>query len=232
MPRRCFPATTTTPPWGRRNGPSSPPRAKPARQRRAAARSTRRSRQLVGALSAVLAVALVTGLAAWRQHDHNQRQRTEYSARRIAAVADGLRTTDPRAALLLSVAAWRIAPLPETRRVLLGSLLQPESDSFSDPASGFRSQRFFADSGRTLLSVDDRAWQTWDLGTRRSTGSGRLPEGEVLAVGPDARVLAISGASGDGHVRLWDRRAGRWTGVRRRRRGGRISLSGRVGAVS
>ncbi|WTV96109.1 hypothetical protein OG235_03320 [Streptomyces sp. NBC_00024] len=181
-------------------------------ERRAAARSTRRSRQLVGALSAVLAVALVTGLAAWRQHDHNQRQRTEYSARRIAAVADGLRTTDPRAALLLSVAAWRIAPLPETRRVLLGSLLQPESDSFSDPASGFRSQRFFADSGRTLLSVDDRAWQTWDLGTRRSTGSGRLPEGEVLAVGPDARVLAISGASGDGHVRLWDRRAGRWTG--------------------
>ncbi|MDX3589462.1 WD40 repeat domain-containing protein [Streptomyces europaeiscabiei] len=181
-------------------------------ERRAAARSTRRSRQLFGALSAVLAVALVTGLAAWRQHDHNQRQRMEYSARRIAAVADGLRTTDPRAALLLSVAAWRIAPLPETRRVLLGSLVQPESDSFSDPASGFRSQRFFADSGRTLLSVDDRAWQTWDLGTRRSTGSGHLPEGEVLAVGPDARVLAISGASGDGHVRLWDTRAGRWTG--------------------
>lgn len=181
-------------------------------ERRAAARSTRRSRTLAGALSAVLAVALVVGLAAWREHDDNRRQRTEYSARRIAAVTDGLRTTDPRAALLLSVAAWRIAPLPETRRVLLGSLVQPESDSFSDPASGFRSQRFFADSGRTLLGVDDRAWQIWDLGTRRSTGSGRLPEGEVLAVGPDARVLAVSGASGDGRVRLWDRRAGRWTG--------------------
>ncbi|MFI1353171.1 hypothetical protein ACH4TV_06240 [Streptomyces sp. NPDC020898] len=179
-------------------------------ERRAAARSTRRSRTLVGALSAVLAVALVAGLSAWRQHDDNQRQRTENIARRIAAVADGLRTTDPRAALLLGVASWRIAPLPETRRAFLGSLTQPELDSFSDPASGFHSERFLADSGRTLLSVDDRTWQTWNLATRRSTGSGRLPEGEVLASGPDARILAI--ADTDGRVRLWDTRAARWTG--------------------
>ncbi|MFM9557453.1 nSTAND1 domain-containing NTPase [Streptomyces caniscabiei] len=179
-------------------------------ERRAAARSTRRSRILAGALSAVLAMALVAGLTAWRQHDDNRHQQTQNTARRIAAVADGLRTTDPRAALLLSGAAWRIARLPETRRALLGSLAQPESASFSDPASGFRSRRFLANSGRTLLSVDDRSWQTWNLGTRRSTGSGRLPEGEVLAAGPDARVLAIAGA--DGHVRLWDTRAGRWTG--------------------
>ncbi|WP_405894434.1 WD40 repeat domain-containing protein [Streptomyces sp. NBC_00104] len=179
-------------------------------ERRAAARSTRRSRQLVGAVSAVLAVALVTGLAAWRQHDHNQRQRTEYSARRIAAVADGLRTTDPRAALLLSVAAWRIAPLPETRRALLGSLAQPEQDAFSDAASGRRSQRFLADSGRTLLSVDDHTWQTWNLGTRRTIASGRLPDGEVLAAAPDARLLAIAGK--EGSVRLWDTHTGHWAG--------------------
>ncbi|MFI1358316.1 helix-turn-helix domain-containing protein [Streptomyces sp. NPDC020898] len=179
-------------------------------ERRAAARATRRSRVLVGALSAVLAVALVAGLAAWWQHDDSRNQRTQNTARRIAAVADGLRTTDPRAALLLGVAAWRIAPLPETRRALLGSLAQPEVDAFSDPASGFRSQRFLANSGRTLLSVDDRAWQTWNLGTRRSTAHGELPEGEVLAAGPDARVLAIAGP--DGHVRLWDFRAGGWTG--------------------
>lgn len=178
-------------------------------EKRAAARSTRRSRQLVGALSAVLAVTLVTGLAAWRQHDDNQRRRTQNTARRIAAVAEGLRTIEPRAALLLGVAAWRIAPLAETRRTLLGSLTQPEQDAFSDPASGHRSQRFLADSGRTLLSVDDRTWRTWNLGTRRSTGSGRLPEGEVLAAGPYAQVLAIAAA--DGRIRLWDLRAGHWT---------------------
>ncbi len=177
-------------------------------ERRGAARSTRRSRTLAGALSAVLAVALVAGLSAWREHDDNRRQHTQNTARRIAAVADGLRTTDPRAALLLGAASWHIAPLPETRRALLGSLTQPELDSFSDPASGYRSQRFLADSGRTLLSVDDRAWQTWNLATRRSTGSGRLPEGEVHAAGPDARILAIAGT--DGRIRLWDTHAARW----------------------
>lgn len=177
---------------------------------RAVARSTRRSRTLVGALSAVLAVALVAGLAAWRQHDDNLRQRTENTARRVAAVADGLRTTDPRSALLLGAAAWRMAPLPETRRALLGSLAQPEVEAFSDPASGFRSRRFLTDSGRALLSVDDSAWQTWNLGTRRTTASGTLPEGEVLAVGPDARVVALG--TEDGRVRLWDLRAGRPAG--------------------
>ncbi|MDX3581197.1 WD40 repeat domain-containing protein [Streptomyces europaeiscabiei] len=187
-------------------------------ERRAAAGATRRARTLVGALSAVLAVALVAGLAAWRQHDANLLQQQQNTARRVAAVADGLRTTDPRAALLLGVAAWRMAPLPETRRALLGSLAQPEVDAFSDPASGYRSQRFLADSGRTLLSVDDSTWETWNLSTRRTTASGRLPGGEVLAAGPDARVLAISGAAGegngggDGGVRLWDVEVGRWTG--------------------
>ncbi|MDX3690307.1 hypothetical protein PV726_08215 [Streptomyces europaeiscabiei] len=111
-----------------------------------------------------------------------------------------------------------MAPLPETRRALLGSLAQPEVDAFSDPASGYRSQRVLADSGRTLLSVDDSTWETWNLATRRTTASGRLPGGEVLAAGPDARVLAISGAAGegngggDGGVRLWDVGVGRWTG--------------------
>ncbi|WP_045558613.1 WD domain, G-beta repeat protein [Streptomyces sp. FxanaA7] len=198
-------------------------------ERRAAGRATRRARALVGALSAVLAVALVAGLAAWRQRDDNVLQRTQNTARRVAAVADGLRTTDPRAALLLGIAAWRIAPLPETRRALLGSLAQPEVDAFSDPASGYRSQRFLADSGRTLLSVDDRTWQTWDLATRRTTASGHLPPGEVLAAGPDARVLAISTTPGAGDgdapgtVRLWDVRAGRWTG------GAPLRLSGGEG---
>ncbi|WP_226966911.1 nSTAND1 domain-containing NTPase [Streptomyces phaeolivaceus] len=191
-----------------------------AAERRAAARSTRRARTLVGALSAVLAVALVAGLAAWRQHDDNLLQRTQNTARRVAAVADGLRTTDPRSALLLGVAAWRMAPLPETRRALLGSLAQPEVEAFSDPASGFRSRRFLADSGRVLLSVDDRTWQTWNLGTRRTTASGVLPEGEVLAAGPDARVLAVE--TGDGRIGLWDLRAADWTG-------GPLPVAGRDG---
>lgn len=78
----------------------------------------------------MLAVALVVSLTAWSQHRDNERQRTDTAARRIASVADSLRTTDPRAAMLLGVAAWRVSPLPESRRALVGALAQPERDTF------------------------------------------------------------------------------------------------------
>ncbi|GKQ39949.1 hypothetical protein [Streptomyces sp. A012304] len=180
-------------------------------ERQAAHRARRRGRTMLAALSAVLATALVVGMVAWQQHRDKTRQHTGNTARRIAAVADGLRATDPRAALLLGAAAWQIAPLPETRRALLGSLAQPESDAFTDPAPGYDAQRFLVNSGRTLLSVAGRTWRTWDVATHRRTGSGRLPQGKVLAAGPDGRVLAVS--AGDG-VRLWDTTSGRWASAR------------------
>ncbi|MDW8805803.1 hypothetical protein P1P68_13675 [Streptomyces scabiei] len=178
-------------------------------ERLAAARRTRRTRFLVTALSAFLAVALVTGMVAWQQHRDNARRRTDAAARHIAEVADALRTTDPHTAMLLGVAAWRVSPLPETRRALLGSLAQPETDAFADPAPGSAPQRFLVDSGRTLLSVDGHTWRTWDVSTHRRTASGRLPDGYVSAAGPNARMLAVSRDDG---TRLWDTATGRWTG--------------------
>ncbi|KUL33529.1 hypothetical protein [Streptomyces regalis] len=181
-------------------------------ERRAAARSTRRARAAVGVLSAVLAVALVASLAAWTQRRDNERRRTDDEARRIAAVADALRTTDPRTAQLLGVAAWRVSELPETRRALLGSLGQQELDSFSDPAPGDGPSRHLTDSGRTLLSVEGRTWQTWDVARHRPIASGRLPEGgSAFAASPDGRLLAIHGDDG---VPIWDTAAGRWFGDR------------------
>ncbi|MDX2932883.1 WD40 repeat domain-containing protein [Streptomyces ipomoeae] len=177
---------------------------------RAAARSARRSRALLATLSAVLAVALVAGLTAWVEHRDNQRRRTEAAARRIAEVADALRTTDPRTAQLLGVAAWRVAELPETRRALLGALAQPQTDTFTDPAPGSSPSRFLTRSGRTLLSADGGSWRTWDVTTHRRIASGRLPDGTVIEAGPDGRHLAIVRDDG---VRLWDTSAGRWTGA-------------------
>ncbi|MFF5496035.1 hypothetical protein [Streptomyces aquilus] len=184
-------------------------------ERRAAARSTRRTRAAVGVLSAVLAVALVAGLSAWTQSRDNERRRVDDAARRIAAVAEGLSTTDPRTAQLLSVAAWRVSQLPETRQALLGALDQQELDTFSDRAPGDGPFRRLTDSGRTLLSVAGRTWRTWDVARHRRTAEGRLPEaGTALGASPDGRLLAFHGQRGGDGVRLWDTAAGRWTGDR------------------
>ncbi|MCF1598728.1 nSTAND1 domain-containing NTPase [Streptomyces muensis] len=179
-------------------------------ERQTAVRTARRSRALVTALSAVLAVALVVSLTAWSQHRDNERQRTDTAARRIASVADSLRTTDPRAAMLLGVAAWRVSPLPESRRALVGALAQPERDTFSDPAPGDSSRRFLSPTGRVLLSVGGHTWRTYDVATHRRTGSGRLPVAgdEVVGASPDAKVIALSGQDG---IRLWDTTKGGWT---------------------
>ena len=180
-------------------------------ERKAAARATRRGRIWITSLSAVLIVALVAGLVALQQRGDNQRRRTEDTARRVAQVADALRATDPHTAMLLGAAAWRIAPLPETRSALLGSLAQPETDTFTDPDPSDTTGRYLVDAGRTLLSADDRTrtWTTWDVTTHRRTGSGRLPEGQVIDADPHARLLALATADG---IRLWDRTAGKWTG--------------------
>ncbi|WP_405772042.1 hypothetical protein [Streptomyces sp. NBC_01538] len=181
-------------------------------ERGAAARSTRRARAGAGVLAAVLAVALVASVAAWTQRRDNERRRTDDAARRTASVADSLRTTDPRTAQLLGVAAWRVAKLPETRRALLGSLGQRELDAFSDPVPGDGPFRRLTDSGRTLLSVEARTWRTWDVARQRRIADGRLPEAGVpVGASPDGRLLALSGDDG---VRVWDTVAGRWVGDR------------------
>ncbi|NUQ97848.1 MAG: hypothetical protein HOY79_15275, partial [Streptomyces sp.] len=180
-----------------------------------AARSTRRARAAVGVLSAVLAVALVAGLSAWTQSRDNERRRIDDAARRIAAVAEGLSTTDPRTAQLLGVAAWRVSQLPETRQALLGALGQQELDAFSDPAPGDGPFRALTDSGRTLLSVEGRTWRTWDVARHRRIAEGRLPEaGTAIGASPDGRLLAIHGLGRGDWVRLWDTAAGRWLGDR------------------
>ncbi|MEV6940687.1 hypothetical protein AB0N07_01410 [Streptomyces sp. NPDC051172] len=178
-------------------------------ERRAATRTTRRARRLVAALSGTLAVALIAGLVAWQQHRTSRQEATDTAARRVAAVADAMRTTDPRTAMLLSVAAWRIAPLPETRSALLGASAQTELDAFTDSGFGSGALRLLVDSGRTLLSSNGREWRTWDVVTHRRIASGRLPHGPVTGASPDGRVLAVTADNGAG---LWDASAGKWTG--------------------
>ncbi|MDK1474345.1 hypothetical protein QNO07_13085 [Streptomyces sp. 549] len=171
-------------------------------ERKAGTRAARRTRALTVGLSVVLVLALVAGLAAWQRNRVSEEEAAKAAARRLASVADSLRSTDPRTASLLGAAAWRIAPLTESRSALLGALAQPERDAFTAQQTGRDTRRFLTDSGRTLLSVDGSRVTAWNVAEHRRTGAYRLPDdAEAFEAGPDARSLVLTAAGSD---TLWN----------------------------
>ncbi|MFF9035463.1 helix-turn-helix domain-containing protein [Streptomyces sp. NPDC014892] len=177
-------------------------------EREAQTRTARRTRSLTIALSVFLVLALTAGLVAWQRNEVSREESAKATARRLATVAGSLRSTDPRTAALLGVAAWKTAPLTESRSALLGSLTQPERDAFTDPLAGRDVRRFLSDSGRTLLSVEGTTVTTRNVTDHQVTATYRLPSGtEVGDVGPDSRFLDVIGPDGGG--RLWNLPEGR-----------------------
>jgi WD40 repeat protein len=175
--------------------------------RAAEARAARRARAFTAALSALLVLALAAGLFAWQRNRAGEQEAAKAAARRIASVADSLRSTDPRTAALLGVAAWKIAPLTESRSALLGALAQPERDTFVDPETGPDTRRYLVRDGRTLVSVSGHRASVWDVAAHRRTATYRLPADlDVTGVAPDARTVDLVAADGE---QLWDLKAAR-----------------------
>ncbi|MFD4337246.1 hypothetical protein ACFWPP_08645 [Streptomyces anulatus] len=155
-------------------------------------RGARRRRVLISALALLICLAAVAGTAAWQQSRISDGRRDEAEARRIAGVATALRTSDPRLAMQLSVASWRIADLPETREAVRGAAAQREQSSFTprDGTGDMQSQGRLSSDGRILTKVGrDRVYQ-WDARTGRSLGAVKIP-GDAFA-----SVLAVSGDAG------------------------------------
>ncbi|GLW10175.1 hypothetical protein Misp01_53040 [Microtetraspora sp. NBRC 13810] len=173
-------------------------------------RRARRNRLVLVTMVILLVAALVAGgIAVW-QGQVVSVQRNEAEAGRLAGVADGLRTTDPVQAMLLSVAAWRLSPVAEARQALTGSITQPELRAFSDPAA--QATRVLSRDGRILVSVGDDAARAWDV--RTGAPAGGVPnlgtEGSrvlAAALNGSGRVLAVATARHG--IRLWDLRAGK-----------------------
>ncbi|GII75752.1 hypothetical protein Sru01_07340 [Sphaerisporangium rufum] len=193
----------------------------------AAARQHRRRRLVSTGVSALLVAALTAGILAWQQSargDEADRrladERARAAARRVALQADALPGTDPVKAMLLSVAAYRIAPVPEAGSAVLSSLAQPERSVFTDPVPG-NEARTLSPDGRTLVSAGAGRVTAYDAVTGRRlrsfTGVG-VPV--AAALGPDGDTLAL--AEGPA-IELWSLRTGR-------RLGGGRWLPGRDGA--
>ncbi|MFD9359794.1 helix-turn-helix domain-containing protein [Streptomyces sp. NPDC060031] len=175
-------------------------------EHRSAARSTRRLRTLLATLSALVVLVLLAGVIAWQQNRTGEHRRTEVAARQAAAVADGMRSSDPVTAMRLSVASWKVADLPESRSALLGAAVQPDRDVFTDPPPGKAAPQMHALSGdgRTLVSIGRDQVVKWDVDTHRQTASlpGLGDEADAVTdMSTDARTLAVFGFD---YVNVWD----------------------------
>ncbi|MFG2670875.1 DNA-binding protein [Streptomyces sp. NPDC048445] len=177
-------------------------------------RELHRRRTLLATLATLLVLALVAGLTAWQQSRTSDHRHRESEARRIAAVADSMRATDPVTAARLSVASWQLAHTVETRSAVLSALNSHEHDAFRIPEGDARSTvRRLTGDGRTLVSASRGHVRVWDLRTHRLThtypGPGRRlsgPDNDVIS--PDGRTLALRGKESVG---LWDIRTGQLT---------------------
>jgi WD40 repeat protein len=182
------------------------------RERRSVARTARRTRAFVMALSFVVVLALVAALVAWQQNRAGERGKVQTEARRVAAVAESLRASEPATALRLSLAAWKIADLPETRSALLGSLAQQSQDAFRIPGYTGDIGTDLSGDGRFAVSVAGGRATRWDVRAHRRLSSFRVPAGDVFdlqrALSPDGETLAV----GKGRtVSVYDVRTGKRT---------------------
>ncbi|MEV0255704.1 WD40 repeat domain-containing protein [Streptomyces sp. NPDC050732] len=196
---------------------------------RAKTRAARRTRVLLSALALLVCLATVAGAVAWQQHRNGQRQRDESRARRIAGVAESLRTSDPVTSMRLSVAAWRIADLPETREAVRTAAAQREQDAFHGGGEDSPvTARFLSADGSLLTTSTGRRVTRRELsGHRRiSTYDRPGPFGTAdydTDVSADGRLIARSTRKG---FQIWDLRNERPVG-RPLGTNGRTGVAGR-----
>ncbi|MEV1177714.1 hypothetical protein AB0J09_55945, partial [Nonomuraea sp. NPDC049784] len=150
----------------------------------------------LAALGAVLAVAVTLSVVSVHGQNQLRRQLIEANARAVAARAEALRSSDPRTAMRLSVAAWKLSPVFEARAALQASLVQPELGTFTDPAADMRARYLLR--GDELVKWGTGAVVVWDVRRGGRLASYPLPVGSVLsddgkfAVGADGRAIEVA----------------------------------------
>ncbi|GGR86791.1 hypothetical protein GCM10010252_26840 [Streptomyces aureoverticillatus] len=162
-------------------------------------RSRRTRRAAIGIVGFAVVAALVAGMAAWQQNRTSEQRQAEATARRVAALAQSLRLSDPALAMRLSLAAWSLSKTPESRSALLGAMSQREQDAYRI-TRGDMARAFLSVDGRTVVREGLNSVQAWDVPTRRAGTPRRFRSGWVQDVSPDGRV-AIVGSGREAHLR-------------------------------
>ncbi|MFI7125131.1 protein kinase [Nonomuraea sp. NPDC050153] len=163
----------------------------------------RRRRRVRGTIATLVAVLLAAVGVVVAQNVLGTRQRDTEAARRVASLANRTRARDPLTALLLSVAAWRIAPVSEARSAMYASLAQRERSAFRPaPVSG--SARFdLGDDGTRLAVLDEGRFTLWDVSAGRPGRAFGGVSGPTSAItlSADGRRLAVAG---ERSISVWD----------------------------
>ncbi|WP_051300869.1 WD40 repeat domain-containing serine/threonine protein kinase [Actinomadura rifamycini] len=172
------------------------------------------------AAAAATAVFLVLSLIAVgvieNQRRAIERQRNAAWARSVAARADAVRTDDPRAAMLLSAAAWRLAEINDARGPVLAARFQQDVAVRELPAPGVRTRALLLGAdGQRILHHDysDAGFAEFldvpSLRKHRIDLTGAPDEHGLVAASPDGGLAVIwTGAS----TTLWDLEKGRAAG--------------------
>ncbi|WP_283133241.1 helix-turn-helix domain-containing protein [Rhizohabitans arisaemae] len=157
----------------------------------------------------LLVVSTTAAVVAFSQTDLAESRLDEATARLASTRAATLRAVDPAAARRLSVAAWRIAPVPEARDQLIDSMIDPATDVFTDPHNAVGSvQTLNADGTRLVVYTPGSGGEPGALRIHDLGGGGSIArlswtneDGvSALAVSPDGATVAVAGPTG---TRLW-----------------------------
>ncbi|GII03677.1 WD40 repeat domain-containing serine/threonine-protein kinase [Planobispora takensis] len=171
----------------------------------------RRRRQLKAGVAVLTMAALTaTGVAVVRGGS-DARRRDLNAAVRTARLADGLRASRPREAMLLSVAAWKLAPQePAAVGALYSALAQREIDVFIPPKPDGETHYDLGADGTSLVTLDGGT-----ATLMRVPGGGRLGGADgvgrgarSIALSPDGRRLAVGTKTS---IDVWDLTTGRRT---------------------
>ncbi|MFD8390905.1 helix-turn-helix domain-containing protein [Streptomyces sp. NPDC059680] len=177
-------------------------------ERRVAARTARRIRALLAAVSALLLLASTVAVIAFQQRSLARAGRDRAVAEQVVAEAGQLNATDPSLAARMYVAAYRLradreaaAGLLDTQNMALSSVLSGHSQAVYAVA--------FSPDGRTLATgAGDDTIRLWSLADpTHPVPLGRPLTGHTgwvywLQFSPDGHTLASAGR--DHTARLWD----------------------------